>query len=188
MTTQKSVALLFVLCIAGCVPSLHQLYTEKTLVYDPQIVGKYGEPEEYWMFVGDPNDKSYELTIVEGKGKQSKLKAHFVKFGGQRFFDFYPSDLDELEGGDWLKFHILPVHLFFKVEQTEPNLMIAMMNPDTVGELLEKKPGLVKHEVVEDGRVILTDTPENLQKFLLESMKVEDLFGDVEELERVKEK
>ena len=64
-------------------------------------------------------------------------------------------------------------------------LMIAMMNPDTVSELLEKKPGLVKHEVVEDGRIVLTDTPENLQKFLLEGMKVEDFFGDVEELERV---
>ena len=187
MTIQKGITLLFILAIAGCVPSLHQLYTDKTVVYDPAIAGKYKESDNIWEFVGDPNDKSYELTIFEEEGKQSKLKAHLVEFGGQRFFDFYPAKDAELEGGTWLKIHVIPAHLFFKIELTESNLLIAIMNPDEVEKLLKKKPELVKHEVLEkDGRIVLTDTPENLQKFLLEGLKVKDFFGDAEELEREK--
>ena len=187
MASQKIFMVLFILCLAGCVPSLHQLYTDKTLVYDPEVAGKYKKSDNIWEFVGDPNDKSYELTIFEDGGEQSKLKAHLVVFGGQRFFDFYPSDEAELEGGEWLKFHVTPVHLFFKVSQIKPNLIIAAMNPDTVEELLKEKPELVKHEVLEeDGRIVLTDMPENLQKFLLEGVKRKDFFGDAEELEPVK--
>ena len=110
-----------------------------------------------------------------------------MEFGGQRFFDFCPSNDAELEGGEWLKFHIIGVHLFFKVVQTEPNLVIAAMNPDKVEKLLKEKPELVKHEVLEkDGRIVLTDTPENLQKFLLEGMIVEEFFGDPVELTPIK--
>lgn len=37
MTLRKSVTILFILCLVGCVPSLHQLYTSQTLAYDPAI-------------------------------------------------------------------------------------------------------------------------------------------------------
>jgi hypothetical protein len=188
MKIQKSMICLCILCVAGCVPSLHQLYTDKTLVYEPAIVGTWQHDEERWEFVGDPNDRSYELTIFEKEDKQSKLKTHFVEFSGQRFFDFYPSDDAELEGGEWLKFHVIGVHLFFKVQLRDSKLMAAAMNPDTVEKLLKEKPGLVEHEVLEeDGRIVLTDAPENLQKFLLEGVKIKDFFGDFEVLERVEE-
>ena len=111
---RKSVTLLFILCLAGCVPSLHRLYTAETLVYDPAIARTWQHEEERWEFAGDPNEKSYELTIFEKEGRSSKLIAHLIEVDGKRFFDFYPSDDAELEGGEWLKFHVIPVHLFFK--------------------------------------------------------------------------
>lgn len=188
MTLRKTFTVLFVLLVAGCVPSLHQLYTDKTLVYDPEIVGKYGESKNLWEFVGDPNDKSYDLTIFDNSNKKSKLKVHLVEFGGHRFFDFYPSGDAELEGGDWLVMHIIPVHVFYKVEQRESDLMIAAIDFDEIEKLLKEKPALVKYEVLENNRLVLTDTPENLQKFLLEGMKIKGFFGDAEKLERVKEK
>ena len=187
MNLRKSITILFVFCLAGCVPSLHQLYTKKTLVYDPTLVGVWQQDKERWEFIGNPDDRSYELTITEKKDTQSRLKVHLVAFGGQRFFDFYPSDDAELKGGEWLKFHVVPVHLFFKVQQTEPNLVIAAMNPDKVDKLLHEKPGLVKHEIIEDDRVVLTDMPGNLQKFLLEGMKIEEFFGDPVELTPIRQ-
>ena len=187
MTIRKSITILFILCLAGCVPSLHQLYTSNTLVYDPTIVGTWQQEEERWQFVGNPDDKSYELTVTEKNGKQSKLKVHLVEVDGQRFFDFYLADDPEIEAGDWTKFHLLAVHLFFKVQKTENIFKVAAMEPDDIEKMLKEKPEWVKHEIVKDDRVVLTDTPENLQKFLLEGLKTEGFFGDPTELTPFKE-
>ncbi len=188
MKVKMCIALFSILFVAGCVPSLHQLWTDKTLVYDETIVGSFKEGGNVWKFTGDPNDKSYELVITEGKDKESKLTAHLVNVQGQLFFDFYPSDDAELECGGWLKFHILGVHLFFKVEKTETAFTLAAMEPDEVGKLLKEKPELIKHERIEDDgdRIILTDTPENLQKFLLAAPKLnKEVFGDPENFVRI---
>lgn len=182
MKAKHFFTLSLIVFIAGCVPSLHELWTDDTLVYDNAINGKYQEGDNVWEFVGKPDQKMYELTIHEKEDKVSKLAAHLVEFEGQRFLDLYPADNAELEGGDWLKFHVIPVHLFFHVTQTKPNLVIAAMNPDEVGKLLEEKPKLVKHELIKDDRVVLTDSPQKLQKFLIAGLKVEDFFGDPEEL------
>lgn len=177
---------LSIIVIAGCVPSLHQLYTDKTLVFDDTVVGTFNEKDgkSVWKFVGDAENKSYAVTINESENKQSKLTGHLVKAGDSLFFDFYPSDDAELEGGDWVKFHVIPVHLFFKVDKTAGGLSLAAMNPDAIDKLLKEKPDLIKHERVEDDRVVLTDSPEKLQTFLLEGLKVKDFFGEPMELTR----
>ncbi|MBC8377888.1 MAG: hypothetical protein H8E62_01805 [Planctomycetes bacterium] len=187
MTIRKSITILFFICLAGCVPSLHQLWTSNTLIYDPTISGTWQQEEERWQFVGDLNDKSYELTVTEKKGKQSKLLVHLVEVDGQRFFDFYLPDDSEIEAGGWTKFHLLAVHSFYKVQKTESRFMVAAMEPDKVGKLLKDKPDMVKHEFIEEDRVVLTDTPENLQKFLMEGLKVEGFFGDPTDLTPIKE-
>lgn len=186
MNKSRNLILLLMLGLAGCVPSLHSLYTPQTLVYDPTIAGTWRQDQERWVFEGNADEKSYVLTIHDKEGTQSKLTAHLIETGGHRFFDFYPADDTELEAGQWLKFHIIPVHLFFSVEKTEDTFRLAAMNPDEIGKLLEKKPERIKHERVKDGRVVLTDTPENLQKFVVEGLTIEDFFGEPVELTPVK--
>ena len=187
MAIRKPLTFLFICCLAGCVPSLHQFYTRQTLVYDPAIAGTWQQDDERWEFVGDPNTYAYALTITDKNDKQSKLIAHLVEIDEQRFFDFYPAADAEIEAGDWLKFHLVPVHLFFKVEKTEEGLSVAAMNPDAIQKLLAEKPEQVKHELVEDDRVILTDTPQNLQKFVIDGMKTEGFFGKPVELRPVEQ-
>lgn len=185
MKTHVNLTLLLMLVIGGCVPSLHQLWTKETLVYDDAIKGKYQESDNVWEFAGDPQQKSYALTIHEKDDKVSKLTAHLIEVQGQRFLDMSPSDDAELEGGDWLKFHFVPAHLFLHVSATEPNLVLAAMNPDEIGKLLKQQPERIKHEIIKDDRVVLTDSPEHLQKFLLAGLKIEGFFGEPQELKRV---
>lgn len=186
MKTRFCITLVSCLLLAGCVPSLHQLWTEKTLVYDDAIHGKYHEGDNIWEFVGDAANKSYALTIQEKGDKVSKLTVRLVEIDGQRFLDMYPADDADLAGGDWLKFHLVPAHLFLHVRATQPKLMMAAMNPDEIKKLLQEKPDKVKHEVIKDDRVVLTDTPENLQTFLLAGLKIEKFFGEPQEFEPVK--
>jgi hypothetical protein len=187
MKTHVYLTLLLMLIIGGCVPSLHQLWTKETLVYDDAIKGKYQESDNVWEFAGDPQQKSYALTIHEKGDKVSQLTAHLVEVQGQRFLDMYPSDDTELEGGDWLKFHLVPAHLFLHVTATEPNLVLAAMNPDEIGKLLKQQPELVEHEIIKDDRVVLTDSPEHLQKFLLAGLKIERFFGEPSELKPIQD-
>ena len=84
----------------------------------------------------------------------------------------------------YYKIHYLKVHQFFKIDQIEPELTMRTMNPDTVKKMLEKKPELVKHEIVHDDMVLLTAGPKELQKFLKEHANDEDFFGDAGEFER----
>jgi len=135
MKTHVYLTLLLILIIAGCVPSLHELWTKDTLTYDETIRGKYAEGSNVWEFVGDPDDKVYTLTIHEEKDKVSELIAHLVDVEGKRFLDMYPSGSDQIKCGDWLKFHLVPAHLFMHVSATEPNLVIAAMNPDEIQKL-----------------------------------------------------
>jgi hypothetical protein len=175
------------LVIAGCVPSLHQLWTKETLVYDDTIKGKYQEGDNVWEFVGDPQQKSYALTIHEKDDNVSQLTAHLVNVEGQRFLDMSLADDAELKGGDWLKFHLVPAHLFLHVSATEPNLVMAAMDPDTVGKLLKQQPELVRHEVIKDDRVVLTDSPEHLQAFVLAGVKIEGFFGEPSEMKQIQD-
>ncbi|MEN8128042.1 MAG: hypothetical protein ABFR90_09600 [Planctomycetota bacterium] len=186
MKIRSCIALSLVLIISGCVPSLHQLWTKETLVYDEAFVGSFKEGDNVWQFTGDPNDTSYELVIAEKEGKKSQLDAHLVDVQGQLFFDFYPSDDAEIECGDWLKFHLVRAHLFLKVEKTKDAFSLAVMDSEEVGKLLQENPKLVKHEFIEDSPLVLTDTPENLQKFLIEAPKLNDkVFGDPMDLVRI---
>lgn len=175
-----------VVVAAGCVPSLHSIVTDKTLTYDPALAGRYQADETVWTITGDPNEKSYAIVIKEKEDKQSLLKAKLVDVQGVRFLDFYPSDDARLNTGDWFNAHILPVHVFWKLDKTEAGYTLAGLNPDNLKTLLADNPGVVKHEVVE-GRVVLTDSAENLQKFLLDALKIEKVFGDAMELKHVKE-
>lgn len=178
-----------VLVFVGCVPSLHELYTEETLAFDPSIAGRWEQKDDeaVWEFTPDAKSKSYELTILEKEKKKSELKAHLVILNGKRFFDFYPGDNVEIETGDWVKATLIPGHLFLRIDQTEPNLVFAAMNPDTIDKLLEKTPELVKHERIHEGEsIVLTDKPKQLQAFVTAGLEIEDFFGDPMTLERAK--
>ena len=158
--------ILLVSILAGCVPSLHKLYTSNTLTYDPRLVGCWEASEdEQWCFTRHEEEDAYDLIITEEKGKRSYMLAHLVDLDGRRFLDIEPGSDAELCTGDWYKYHLQPVHTFMMVDQVDPNLALAVMKPDVVQEMIEKNPKLIKHEIVDD-RVILTAETPQLQAFL----------------------
>ena len=173
------------LVLVGCVPSLHELYTDQTLVFDPSIAGQWHDTDgTQWEIAANAEEKNYTITIHESEQTQSKLLAHLVEIEGHRFFDLYPAKDAAIKTGDWIKAHLIAGHLFLKVETADSKLALAAMNPQTIDTLLKENPRLVKHERTKD-RIILTDSPENLQVFVLAGLKIEGFFGDPITLERV---
>jgi len=182
MKTKRIVAGVFIILLGGCVPSLHELYTDDTLVFDNALLGKWEHDKELWQFDEAADGKSYNLVITQDEKQKNVLVGHLVKIEKHLFLDLYPGDMD-LNVGDWYKLHLLPVHTFLKVDAVKPTIVLRAMDPETFEKMVEEKPELIKHEVIED-RVVLTASTKELQAFVKKHADIEGFFGDEFELSR----
>ena len=178
---KRMTLLVLVVFLCGCVPSLHEFYTEDTLVFEEAILGKWVMEKDLWEFSKGIEENSYKLVITEEEGLSGDFVAHLVKLEEALYLDVFPSELDNVSG--WMQMHLVGVHTFMKVERLEPNLVMRAMNPEKVDEMLKKEPGLIKHERVED-RIILTAQPKQLQEFVAKYTATEEFFGDAGEFKR----
>ena len=178
---KRMVLLVLVVFLCGCVPSLHEFYTKDTLVFEESILGKWVEENDLWEFSRGIKENSYKLVITEEEGLSGNFVARLVKLEEVLYLDVYPSDLKNVSS--WMQMHLVGAHTFMKVERLEPNLVMRAMNPEVISEMLEKEPGLIKHERVED-RIILTAQPKQLQEFVVKYTAAEEFFGDVGEFKR----
>ena len=176
--------------LTGCIPSLHSLYTEKDTVFDERLLGDWltDDPKWEWKFEKHSDPNSYKLTVTDDEGK-GEFIAHLVKLNDMLFIDLYPGEPQSLKSCDLWQFHVLPVHTFMKVEQIEPiAAKMRMMNPKKMQEMLENDPNVIKHEIIEDDRIVLTASTNELQEFMKKHANDEDFFSDLLELERQKSK
>lgn len=175
MKTKKSIFYCVALLLAGCLPSLHPLYNDKTLIFKEELIGKWMEDDGgLWQFT-KAEEKEYELSIRDNEEELGRFSAHLIQIKGMMFLDLFP-DSEPLEDlGDFYKIHILPVHTFMKVDQISPNLQLRMVDYEKIENILENDPNVLKHEIVED-RIVVTSSTEELQNFVLEH--VETIFTD----------
>ena len=190
MKTRIIGLIVFAVCLVGCVPSLHELYTEDTLVYDPDLVGTWRTNNSTWTFEGDPNDRLYHLLIVEQDEKRGRLEnkmiAHLVELDGDDYLDIFPDKDVKLNVGNWFTTSLLRAHLFLKLQIKAESITLAIMNPDVIEKMIEKNPSIIKHEKTED-RIVLTASPRQLQEFIKKYAATKDFFGDPEELKLVEQ-
>jgi hypothetical protein len=177
MKTKKSIFYCVALLMAGCLPSLHPLYDDTTLIFKKELIGKWMQDDGgLWQFK-KAGDKEYELRICDDDQKElGRFSTHLIEIKGLMFLDLFPDDepLEDLD--DFYKIHILPVHTFMKVDQINPNLRLRMIDYEKVGEMIENDPNLIKHEVVDDDRIVLTASTEELQNFVVRH--VDTIFYD----------
>ena len=174
-TTIISLGLLFLM--TGCVPSLHPLYTEQDLIYDPALVGEWvgNDGKVTWTFAKS-GEKAYTLVYVDEKGKKGEFAVHLLKIGDRRFLDLYPTDPD-LQQSDFYKAYLLRVHTFMIVQQEADTLRMSFMKPDWLKKYLQEHPDAVKHEKVDEG-VLLTAQPKELQTFLVQHDKSPEVWAE----------
>jgi hypothetical protein len=87
---RTSVLLAFILLLAGCQPvdSLNPLYTQKDVVFDSALLGKWTEEGGTLEFFEGP-DHSYNVIFRDDSNppEQMVLRGHLVNLQGHRFLD-----------------------------------------------------------------------------------------------------
>jgi len=173
---------LLIIFLCGCVPSLHQLFTNEQAITDANIFGTWfvKDSNEIWMFKSV--EKKCVGIYVDEKGKAGKFNVIAGKLNGILFLDIMPMDSSMAEN-DFYKIHFVPTHTFLKAELKKDTFALRAMNPETLDKLLKADPNAVKHEKLENenGYIVLTASTEELQKFILKygSDETNQLFGDV---------
>ena len=167
--------------MAGCVPSLHPLFTEEDLVYDPALVGTWAEKEgeDIWTF-RKSGENAYDLIYTE-EGVPARFDAHLVRIGEFLFLDTYPGEPD-IKNGFYLV-HLVPAHTFLRIWIERDILRYAMLDLDWLKKMIAEKKVDIAHEQV-DGGIVLTASTKELQEFFLKYAEDDEAFSDLKELHR----
>src|SRR4026207_11159 len=137
-SSKVAVVIALTIVLSGCVPSLHPLYTESDLLFDPAVIGSWAEKgdEDIWRFQkAEKGDKTYKLICIE-KGVPAEFIVHLVQVGKLKFLDIYPEE-PQIKN-DCYKAHLIPAHTFLRIRIEGDALYIAMMDGDRIQKGLNK--------------------------------------------------
>jgi len=148
--------------------SLHPLYTENEVIFEEKLIGTWGENGENFTFTRIEGKDSYNLALG-AEGEKSEFIAVLVKLDDMLLIDVSPARLDP-NSVNLQRFLFIPGHMFFKVEQIEPELKIRNMDPDpnTLDSL--------KHEMFGKYGLLITASTQELQEFV-KKHTTDEVFG-----------
>lgn len=88
------------LLLTGCVPvdSLNPLYTDKNVIFDPALIGKWvgSNPDDGSLRIDRAEENAYEMLFTQ-KNSDSVTNtvyiAHLVSLGGEKYLDVSPRQI-----------------------------------------------------------------------------------------------
>jgi hypothetical protein len=155
---------------------------EKDLRNDDGLIGKWqvgtenGE-KDYWNIerVDTANQnggffstwtayntgKTYRLVAVQDSIEQ-EFALHLLELDGIRYLDLYPVNVEVSHG--FLAWHMVPTHIFGKIEIYENQLILHFFDQDFFVSLIEQNKIRISH-IDMNGRELVTAETDELQKF-----------------------
>ena len=170
------------LSLSACIPSLHPLYTKETLTYREDLIGKWVDQDDALWNFEKAEDQSYRLTIDHEDGQES-YEVHLVRLNDLLFIDFFPADHSEEQPYSltWL----VPTHSFGKVEIIgQDHFQLKFFDNEWLEELFLQRKIRIKNERLDDGTIVLSAGPEELQQFVIKYAGEPQAYVDPLELNR----
>jgi len=166
-----------VAALSGCyVQSIRPAYTEKTIAYDPEMVGTWvsDEDEEYVFTMSDTTRGRYTLLSDQG-GSEARFEAVLFQVGGAAFLDIYP-EAPETENTFYMD-HLLRVHNILRVEMDADTLWVQDFDAEWLQDAINKKQVRVPN-VPLDGAILLTGSTSELQSFISKYAKSKFAYSE----------
>ena len=170
--TLTAIVLVF-LSLAGCLPvrSLHPFYTDKDVVSEPQIVGRWFDSEDKdshsEVTFAEMGNHSYEMVISDpDKSTELKFVSHLFRVGNTLFLDALLNDFRVKGTDEGVLAFAVPAHTIFEVKLAGDSLHLISLDDDWLKKALANKTVQIAHEDLGDGSILLTATPTALQQFI----------------------
>ncbi len=180
----RSLLLLGMLSLtAGCVLSLHPIWADEDIVFEPALVGVWEDDDETWAFSQRNDSQRYDLVYTDSDGKEGKFTVTLVNVQGTLFLNLLPKE-PVLEANEFYKWHLLPLNSFAHVKRIEPTLRMSFPDVDWLGDHLEAYPDAIEHELYDGTNPILTASTAELQAFWLKHTETEEAFTEALDLRR----
>jgi hypothetical protein len=178
---------LVVLLFTGCLTTLYPIFTEKDIVYKPELIGSWNVTKD------DNNDGSAEIHSLEKAvdlpGKISSIKdkgylityrdkdneitgsyiAFLARIGKHLYFDYYPVPLEtEKNADEFYMQHFVKMHTPFRVNILKNGgFELNQLEASYLDKLIEEKKIRIRHELNSDGNAVITASTEELQQYIL---------------------
>lgn len=169
---------LALLCIGCPTRSLFPLFTEKDLVFPPEIIGSWTNGKGEIYSFQKMGDKGYEVEWRDEKGNTGTYKIQIGKLGKSLFLDSYPGNKD-------IDHHLLSTHIISKVSIDGDVFRLASLESDWLKKMIDGDKLTIAHVKLHDD-IILTATTEELQQLVLRYADDDGAFPKPAELTRMK--
>ena len=178
---------LVILLFTGCLTTLHPIFTEKDLVYKPELIGN-------WNITKDDNkdgsaeiqslEKTVELPgkissirnkgyLITYKDKGNEITGSYIAFlariGKHLYFDYYPVPLEtEKKADEFYMQHFVKMHTPYRVNILKNGgFELNQLESSYLGKLIEEKKIRIRHEINSDDKAVITASTEELQQYIL---------------------
>ena len=189
--------LIGILFLESCLTTLHPIFTEKDLVFDPRLAGNWKKAKDGSTAIyrqATSNDlktlspalqqNANKIYILEKEDAQSKAKSSYyvflVKLGKYYYLDYYPAGLKENQSADeFFAIHYIPMHSIYRVK-FNGNLSFDLQQLDGgyLENLIRNKKIRIRHEVTDDGNYVITAPTEDLQQYLIKYSDVPEAYSN----------
>lgn len=186
-----------ILFLEGCLTTLHPIFTEKDLVFDPRLSGN-------WKKTKDGSTASYRqanshdleelspslkrnaarIFVLEEKDAQGNLQstsyAFMVKLGKYYYMDYYAAGINKNESADvFFASHYVPMHSIYRIKFTDNRSFdIQQLDGGYLEKLIRNKQVRIRHEVTGDGDFLITAPTEELQQYLIKYSDVPEAYSN----------
>jgi hypothetical protein len=174
--------------LSSCLTTLHPIFTEKDLAYDPKLIGiwnieREGNKERVTISnlatenslelpgnISGIKEKGYLISYQHDHGEDpERYIAFLVRIGKYLYFDYYPAfkkedqKIDELFGA-----HLVKMHTSYRVEiLNNGNFELSQLDGSYVKSLIDQKKIRISHETSADDNIVITASTSELQRYLI---------------------
>ena len=185
LTTAFALLLIF---LSSCLTTLHPIFTEKDLAYDPKLIGVWNtenEGKKGKVIINNlATDNSVELpgniSAIKQKGyfiiyqdENGKVSDQYIAFlariGKHLYFDYFPTDKKEDRKIDeFFGVHFVRMHTSYRVEiLKDGSFELSQLDGSYVKSLIDEKKIRINHETDADDNTVITASTKELQQYLL---------------------
>jgi hypothetical protein len=179
---------LLLIFFSGCLTTLHPIFTQKDLAYDPKLIGTWNTEnqgnkgrvvisnlatENSLKLPGNISaikQKGYLISYQDEDGTTSERYIAFLaRIGKHLYFDYYPADKKEdRKIDDFFGIHFVKMHTSYRVEiSKDGSFELSQLDEGFVTKLIEEKKIRISYEKDADDNTVITASTSELQQYLL---------------------